>query len=211
MGSLFTGQDAIEEQPNNRITMNTSATANAKAATTQRVKWTIDPAHSEIQFKVKHMMISTITGSFTKFDADIEVAGDDLSTAQVEFRAEVDSITTNNSQRDAHLKGSDFFGGAAHPQVVFKLKGAESVDQDGSWKLVGDLTMNGVTKEVKLDAEWGGVMKDPYGNTKAGVSVHGKISRKDWGLNWNAALESGGVLVSDEVRIACEAQLVKQG
>lgn len=192
--------------------MNEQATAaNTATNAAQRVKWAIDPAHSEVQFKVKHMMISTITGSFTQFEADIDVAGDDLATAQVEFRANVASISTHNSQRDAHLQGSDFFGGEAHPQVVFKLKRAEPVDRDGSWTLYGDLSMNGTTKEVKLDAEWGGVLKDPFGNTKAGVSIHGKISRKDWGLNWNAALETGGVMVSDEVRIACEVQLVKQG
>jgi len=182
-----------------------------ETATAKRVKWTIDPAHSDIQFKVKHMMISTITGSFQEFGADIEVLGDDLSTAKVEFWADASSITTNNEQRDGHLKSADFFGTADHPKITFKMKRAESVDKDGSWTLYGDLAMNGKSKEVKLDVEWGGVMKDPYGNTKAGVSIHGKINRKDWGLNWNTALESGGVLVSDEVRIACEVQLVKQG
>lgn len=182
-----------------------------ETATAKRVKWTIDPAHSDIQFKVRHMMISTITGSFQEFGADIEVLGDDLSTAKVEFWADASSITTNNEQRDGHLKSADFFGTADHPKITFKMKRAESVDKDGSWTLYGDLAMNGKSKEVKLDVEWGGVMKDPYGNTKAGVSIHGKINRKDWGLNWNTALESGGVLVSDEVRIACEVQLVKQG
>lgn len=177
----------------------------------QRVKWTIDPVHSEVQFKVKHMMISTVTGSFQKFDADIEVEGDDLSTAKVDFWADVDSVTTNNAQRDAHLRSAEFFGGEAHPKVTFRMKRADPVDHDGSWTLYGDLAMNGITKEVKLDVEWGGVMKDPYGNTKAGVSIHGKINRKEWGLNWNASLETGGVLVSDEVRIACEVQLQKQG
>ena len=181
-----------------------------ETATAQRVKWTIDPVHSDIQFKVRHMMISTVTGSFQKFDADIEVLGDDLSTAKVEFRADADSITTNNEQRDSHLKSADFFGAADHPQVTFKMKRAESVDKDGSWTLYGDLAMNGKTKEVKLDVEWGGVMKDPYGNTKAGVSVHGK-STKVIGLNCTHARVRGGVLVSDEVRIACEVQLVKQG
>ncbi|MEO8734277.1 MAG: YceI family protein [Flavobacteriales bacterium] len=186
----------------------TSAT---DTATAKRVKWTIDPAHSEIQFKVKHLMITTVTGSFQKFDADIEVVGDDLSTAKVEFWADANSLTTHNEQRDGHLKTADFFNSEKNPKITFTSTGAESVDRDGSWTLRGDLTMNGITKAVKLDVEWGGVIKDPYGNTKAGVSVHGKINRKDWGLNWNAALEAGGVMVSDEVRIACEVQLVKQG
>ncbi len=192
--------------------MQTQETKAAMETTQEKlVKWSIDPVHSEIQFKVKHMMISTITGSFQKFDADIEVPGDDLSKAKVEFSADADSITTNNAQRDNHLKSADFFGAEKHPKVTFSANRAESVDRDGSWTLYGDLSMNGITKEVKLDVEWGGMMKDPYGNTKAGVSIHGKVNRKDWGLNWNTALEAGGVMVSDEVRIACEVQLVKQG
>lgn len=185
------------------------ATAKAPAAT--GVKWTIDPAHSEIQFKVKHMMISTVTGSFGTFGADIEVPGDDLSKAKIRFHADVESITTGNGQRDGHLKSTDFFSGEKHPQITFVSTGSKAVDGDGSWTLLGDLSMNGITKPVELDVEWGGVMKDPYGNTKAGVSIHGKVNRKDWGINWNAALEAGGVMVSDEVRIACEVQLVKQG
>lgn len=181
------------------------------ATTTSAVKWTIDPVHSEIQFKVKHMMISTVTGSFGKFTADIEADGDDLSQAQIRFQAEVDSINTGNADRDKHLRSADFFGGDDHPRIAFTSTGSKSVDGDGSWTLLGDLTMNGITKPVVLDVEWGGVLKDPYGNTKAGVSIHGKVNRKDWGINWNAALEAGGLLVSDEVRIACEVQLVKQG
>ncbi len=183
----------------------------AKPETATRVKWTIDPVHSEIEFKVKHMMISTVTGKFREFEADIEALGDDLSTAKVAFRAKVDSITTNNEQRDAHLRTQDFFNAEKNPLVTFTATRSENVDRDGSWELYGDLTMNGITKTVKLDVEWGGVMKDPYGNTKAGVSIHGKVNRRDWNINWNAALEAGGLLVSDEVRIACEVQLVKQG
>lgn len=183
----------------------------ATAPETNLVKWTIDPAHSEIQFKVKHMMISTVTGSFGKFDADIEADGDDLSKAKIRFQADVDSISTGNEKRDGHLKTTDFFGGEKHPQILFESTGSEAVDGDGSWTLLGELSMNGITKPVGLDVEWGGVMKDPYGNTKAGVSIHGKVNRKDWNINWNTALEAGGVMVSDEVRIACEVQLVKQG
>lgn len=157
------------------------------------------------------MMITTITGSFEKFGADIEAQGEDLNTAKVEFWAHADSITTNNAQRDGHLKSVEFFDAAKHPKVTFSATRSESVDHDGSWTLYGDLSTNGIAKPVKFALEWGGVMKDPYGNTKAGVSIHGKINRKDWGVNWNTALGSGGVLVSDEVRIACEVQLVKQG
>lgn len=122
-------------------------------ATDQLVKWTIDPAHSEIQFKVKHMMISTVTGSFTKFEADIEVPGNDLSRAKVDFRADVESITTNNAQRDTHLKSQDFFTGEKHPHIRFVKTGAKAVDNDGSWTMTGELTMNGQTHPVELAVE----------------------------------------------------------
>ncbi len=182
-----------------------------ETATKNAVKWTIDPVHSEIQFKVKHLMITTVTGSFQKFGADIEAEGDDLSHARVNFWADADSVTTGSEQRDGHLKSPDFFDIANHPRITFTAKGAKDVDHDGSWELSGDLTINGITKPITLSVEWGGVMKDPWGNTKAGVTINGKLNRKDWNLNWNAALEAGGMLVSDEVRISCEVQLAKQG
>lgn len=188
-----------------------SGTEATRTSPVERVKWTIDPVHSDVQFKVKHLMISTVTGDFREYHADIEVAGDDLSTAKVVFTADINSITTHNDQRDAHLRSTDFFSGEKHPKLTFTATGAESVDHDGSWTLWGDLSMNGITKGVTLDVEWGGVIKDPYGNTKAGVSIHGKINRRDWNINWNAALEAGGMMLSDDVRIACEVQLVKQG
>jgi polyisoprenoid-binding protein YceI len=189
----------------------TNTATTGAAGTGTLVKWSIDPAHSEIQFKVKHLMITTVTGSFQKFEGEIEAPGDDLSKARVEFRAEAASVTTGSPDRDKHLKSPDFFDTANHPHIIFKSVRAEDVDHDGSWTLIGDLTINGITNPIKLDVEWGGVTKDPWGNTKAGVSIHGKLDRSKWKLNWNAALEAGGVLVSDEVRISCEVQLVKQG
>ncbi|HMC97342.1 MAG TPA: YceI family protein [Flavobacteriales bacterium] len=180
-------------------------------ATAVKTKWTIDPAHSEIQFKVKHLMITSVTGSFGKFGADIIVEGDDLSKASIDFWADAASVTTGSADRDKHIKSPDFLDIANHPRITFKATGARDVDHDGSWTMQGGLTINGITKPVELDVEWGGVTRDPWGNTKAGVSINGKINRKDWNLNWNAALEAGGVLVSDEVRISCEVQLVKQG
>ncbi len=191
--------------------MSTIPAPAANTTSTDLVKWTIDPAHSEIQFKVKHLMITTVTGSFQKFDADITAPGDDLSKARITFRAEAASVSTGSEQRDGHLKSADFFDTVKHPHIIFTSTGVEEVDHDGSWTLQGDLTINGITKPVKLDVEFGGVMKDPWGNTKAGVTINGKFDRKQWGLVWNAALEAGGMLVSDEVRIACEVQLVKQG
>jgi polyisoprenoid-binding protein YceI len=180
-------------------------------ATAVKTKWTIDPAHSEILFKVKHLMITTVTGRFDRFGADIESEGDDLGHARISFWADADSVTTGSPDRDKHIKSPDFFDIAKHPKILFTANKAEQVDHDGSWTLTGDLTINGITNPITLDVEWGGVMKDPWGNTKAGVSINGRFDRSRWKLNWNAALEAGGVLVSDEVRISCEVQLVKQG
>ncbi|MBK6775315.1 MAG: YceI family protein [Flavobacteriales bacterium] len=191
--------------------MSTASATAANTASNTITKWTIDPAHSEIQFKVKHLMITTVTGSFQKFEAEITAPGDDLSKARVTFKAEAASVTTGSEQRDGHLKSADFFDTANHPHIIFTSTKAEDVDHDGSWTLHGDLSINGIVKPVKLDVEFGGVMKDPWGNTKAGITINGKIDRKQWGLVWNAALEAGGMLVSDEVRIACEVQLVQQG
>ena len=175
----------------------------------ETTKWAIDPAHSEIQFKVKHMMITTVTGSFKEFKSEVETSGDDFTTAQISFEANTASIFTNAEQRDAHLRSADFFDSDNYPVLTFAGSGIEKID-DENYKLTGDLTIRGVTKPAELDVEVGGVGKDPWGNTKAGFSISGKINRKDWGLNWNAALEAGGVLVSDDVRIFCEVQYAKQ-
>ncbi|HNT93296.1 MAG: YceI family protein [Bacteroidales bacterium] len=172
-------------------------------------KWIIDPAHSEIQFKVKHMMITTVTGSFKEFSSEVETEGEDFSTARIRFEAATASIFTNAEQRDAHLRSADFFDADNFPVMSFVSSKLEKTDDD-NWQLTGDLTIKDVTKPVKLDVEFGGVGKDPWGNTKAGFSLSGKINRKDWGLNWNAALEAGGVLVSDDVRILCEVQYAIQ-
>lgn len=180
-----------------------------ETATATTTKWAIDPAHSEVQFKVKHLMISTVTGSFKEFGAEAELEGDDLSNSRVSFWANTASIDTNSADRDKHLRSADFFDSENHPKLTFSSNGAKG--SGDRWKLTGDLTIKGVTKPVTLDVEWSGIAKDPWGNTKAGLNISGKIDRKEWGLNWNAALEAGGVLVSDEVRIQCEVQLAKQG
>ena len=172
-------------------------------------KWVIDPAHSEIQFKVKHMMITTVTGSFKEFKSEAETEGENFETAKVSFEANTASVFTNAEQRDAHLRSADFFDSENHPVMSFVSSTLEKID-DESWQLKGDLTIRGISKPVKLDVEFVGVGKDPWGNTKAGFSLNGKINRKDWGLNWNAALEAGGVLVSDDVRIYAEVQFAKQ-
>jgi len=175
----------------------------------EATKWVIDPAHSEVQFKVKHMMITTVTGSFKEFNSSVETTGEDFSNARISFEANTASIFTNSDQRDAHLRSADFFDSEKYPVLTFTGSGLEKIDDD-NYKLTGDLTIRGVTKPAVLDVEAGGVGKDPWGNTKAGFSISGKINRKEWGLNWNAALEAGGVLVSDDVRIFCEVQYAKQ-
>ncbi len=171
-------------------------------------KWAIDPAHSEIGFKVKHMMFTNVSGKFEKYDATITTHDDDFENAEVEFTADIESVNTNNADRDTHLKSADFFNAEVNPKLRFK---STSVTKKGDdYELTGDLTINGVTKSITVPVEYSGLMTDPWGNTKAALMINGKISRKDWGLTWNSALETGGVLVSDEVRLNIEVQLIKQ-
>ena len=173
-------------------------------------KWVIDPAHSEIQFKVKHLMITTVTGYFKKFDLLVETASDDFTTAsKIEFTADIDSIDTNNSQRDTHLKSADFFDAATNPQLKFVGKKYEKAGD--AYKLSGDLTIRSTTKPITVNVEFGGIVVDPYGQTKAGFTVTGKISRKEFGLTWSAVTEAGQVVVGDEIKVNAEVQLIKQG
>ncbi len=173
------------------------------------IKWVIDPAHSEIQFKVKHLMITTVTGYFKKFDLVVETANDDFTTAsKIEFTADIDSIDTNNSQRDTHLKSADFFDAANNPRL--KFVGRKFEKSGDAYKLSGDLTIRSITKPVTVNVEFGGIVVDPYGQTKAGFTITGKISRKEFGLTWNAVTEAGQVVVSDEIRLNAEVQVIKQ-
>jgi polyisoprenoid-binding protein YceI len=174
-----------------------------------KTKWAIDPTHTEIGFKVKHMMFTNVSGKIGKYDSVIETMGDDFTGAVVEFTAETDSITTGTKDRDAHLLSPDFFDAAQFPKLNFIATSFEKLDE-GDFEIKGDLTLHGQTKPVKLSADFGGLMKDPWGNIKAAFSITGKLNRKDWGLNWNAALEAGGVLVSEEVKIIAEVQLIKE-
>lgn len=175
----------------------------------ETTKWGLDPMHSEINFKVKHMMIANVTGGFTKFNVNAVTEGDDFSKAKIDFIADVDSITTHNEQRDGHLKSPDFFDANKFPNVKFESTSMVKKNDD-EFHLNGNLTIKGVTKPVSLNVNFGGIGKDPYGNTKAGFTIEGKINRKDFGLNWNAALETGGVLVGEELKIHSEIQLTKQ-
>lgn len=172
-------------------------------------KWVLDPTHSELLFKVKHLMITNVKGEFRNFSAEITSVGADFSKASVKAEVEANSVFTNNDDRDNHLRSADFFEVERFPKLSFESS-AMNAKGDDEFELVGTLTIKGVSKEVRLNVEFGGVNKDPWGNEKAGFSLNAKINRKDWGLNWNAALETGGVLVSDEVRIQAELQFVKQ-
>lgn len=174
-----------------------------------QTKWGIDPTHSEIYFKVKHMMVSTVTGAFNKFEGTVVSENEDFEEANIAFSANVDSIDTKNKQRDEHLKSNDFFNAAEFPKLSFQSKSFTKI-ANGNYALVGDLTIRGNTHEVTLNVEYNGTAVDPYGQTKAGFEIMGKISRKKFGLKWSAITETGGVVVSDEVRLVLNVQLVKQ-
>jgi polyisoprenoid-binding protein YceI len=175
----------------------------------EKIKWKIDPQHSEILFKVKHLMITTVTGSFKKFDVEVETKNDDFATAsRIEFTADINSIDTNNVQRDTHLKSADFFNAEEHKQIRFvgnnyKVNGKEV-------SLTGNLTIRDITKPVIVQVSYGGQVIDPFGQTKAGFTVRGSISRKEFGLTWNAVTEAGQVVVGDEIKFHAEVQLIKQ-
>ena len=175
-----------------------------------KTQWLSDPAHSEVQFKVKHLMITTVTGYFREFKVAVETEDDDFTKANlIEFIADISSIDTNNSQRDTHLKSADFFDLDNHPDIRFIGKKFEKVD-DENYALHGDLIIRGVTKPVTVEVEFGGMVTDPYGQVKAGFTVNGKIKRKDFGLTWNAVTEAGQVVVSNDIKIHAEIQLIKQ-
>lgn len=182
---------------------------NATVKKATRTKWTLDPTHSELAFKVRHMMITNVKGEFTKFDATILSEGIGFTRSTIDVTVDATSIFTNDETRDGHLKSPDFFDVEKHGSITFQSKSFRKVDDD-AYTLKGILTIKGISKEVKLKVEFGGINKDPWGNDKVGFSIEGTINRKDFGLSWNAALEAGGVLVSDEVGIAAEVQFVKQ-
>ncbi len=174
-----------------------------------KTKWTLDATHSELGFKIKHLMITNVSGSFKNFNMEVETEEADFSTATMNGTADMASIFTNNEQRDAHLRTSDFFEVEKYPEMKFQSKKIEQVDNE-TFDLYGSLTMKGVTRPVKLKVEFNGVTKDPWGGERAGFVISGKINRSDWGVNFNSVLETGGVMLSDEVRINSEIQLVKQ-
>lgn len=166
--------------------------------------WNLDPSHSEVQFKVKHMVISTVSGEFQIFNANIESENEDFNHAKINFTADVNSINTKNKDRDNHLKSDDFFAAAQHPDIKFT---STSGIENG--KIAGNLEIKGVSKPVVLDAEFGGVINDPFGFVRAGFEISGKINRKDFGLSWSQTTEAGGLVVSDEVKLIANVEFTK--
>ena len=186
--------------------MNTTATA----PSTKTIQWQIDPAHSAAHFSVRHLMISNVRGEFSKLSGNVSTDPADLTKSTVEVTLETASINTREAQRDEHLRSADFFDVANHPAITFHSKRIASAGPD-HFKLTGDLTVRGVTKEVTFDVEGPTpAVKDPWGNVRSGVTATAKINRKDFGLGWNALIEGGGVVVGDEVSITIEAYLVQK-
>ncbi len=175
-----------------------------------RTKWKIDPSHSLIGFKVKHLKFSTLRGNFSEYGSNIYTNGEDFMTAQIDFWIDPASINTNDEKRDAHLKSIDFFDVNKFRVINFCVIRYLKSEEDGVYEICGDLTMKGIKKEIRLNVRYYGIIRDPLGNDKAIFSITGQINRKYWGLNWNAALESGGVLISEDVSIECQVQLIRQ-
>lgn len=176
--------------------------------TATKTLWKIDQDHSEIQFKVKHLVISTVTGSFKEFEASAESPDGTFEGADISFSAKTSSVFTNNSQRDEHLKSDDFFNAEKYPTLDFTSKSFKKTG-DNRYKLTGDLTIRDITKTITLDVVHGGTVEDPYGQTKAGFEVTGTINRKEFGLKWNGVTEAGSVVVGDEVKLSMNVQFIR--
>lgn len=172
-------------------------------------KWAIDPSHSEISFKVKHLVVTTLTGKFDAFEGSLETANEDFSNAKISFTADIASINTGNADRDGHLKSDDFFNAEAFPKLKFESTGFTKKDES-TFTLAGNITIREITQPIELSVEYGGTMVDPWGNTKAGFEINGKLKRKEFGLKWDAITEAGGAVVSDEIKLHLNVQLVKQ-
>ena len=194
-----------------------------------KTKWAVDPMHSEVQFKVKHLVISTVTGTFKVFDGSLETENEDFSDAEINFSLDVNSLDTNQADRDAHLRSADFFEAEKYPKITFQSTFFEKVEDDSQveqtaqhsanlrdsanakgYKLKGDLTIRDVTKPVTFDVEFGGTATDFYGNVKAGFEVSGKINRKQFGLVWNGITEAGAIVVGEDLRLNINVQFARQ-
>ncbi|MFM9909076.1 MAG: YceI family protein [Chitinophagaceae bacterium] len=176
-----------------------------------QTRWSIDPSHSEIAFKVRHLMIAQVKGTFKKFDATIYTSEKDFTTADIDVWIDAGSVSTGDEKRDEHLTGKEFFDITNHKQISFKANRIEKAGSDDMHDLWGELTMKGISKNIKLQVQFGGMLNDPWGNERAGFSIRGKINRSDWGLVWNSPIETGGLMVGDEIKISCEIELINTG
>jgi polyisoprenoid-binding protein YceI len=174
-----------------------------------QTNWSIDKAHSKIGFSVSHLVITDVEGFFKEYDGKITSNGDDFSTAQIELSINTASIFTDNEGRDKHLRSDDFFNAEKFPKMTFKSKSISKIN-DNKFKLVGDLTIRDVTRQVELEVKYNGMVKDPWGNTKAGFKVTGEVNRFDYNLRWNTAIETGALVVGKEVELVIDLQLVKK-
>lgn len=181
------------------------------ALVTTQTKWSIDRAHSEVAFKIRHLMIAHVKGMFKTFDASIYTTSNDFTTADIDLWIDPASISTGDLKRDEHLKSSEFLDVLNYKQITFISSTIGQPDKSGNHELWGELTILGITKNIKLNVQFGGIIQDPWDNEKAGFTISGVIKRSDWGLTWNAPLETGGVLISDEVNILCEIELLNKG
>ena len=173
-----------------------------------KTKWAVDPTHSSVEFSIRHMMFTNVKGAFQTYDATIEADPNDLTTANISFSVDLASVDTKNQDRDNHLRSADFFDVENKPKMTFTSTKVEKKDE-GEYAVTGDLSLNGVTKPETFDVTFEGQGKDPWGNEKAGFSAEGTLNRSDYGLTWNAALETGGVLVGDKVKVSLEIQAAK--
>jgi polyisoprenoid-binding protein YceI len=173
-----------------------------------KTKWGVDASHSEVQFKVKHLVISSVTGFFRKFSGTVESDSENFDGAKVQFSIDTNSIDTNVGDRDAHLKSADFFAAEQYPSIEFKNGVLKKVSGE-EYKLKGDLTIRDTTKPVELTVEHNGTAADPWGNFRAGFEINGKINRKDYGLNWGAVTEAGNIVVADDVKLHFNVELVR--
>jgi polyisoprenoid-binding protein YceI len=176
-----------------------------------KTKWSIDKSHSEISFKIRHLMISNIKGSFKNYDASIYTTGTDFTNAEIDLWIDPASINTGDEKRDEHLRGADFFDVANHKQISFSSNTMQKKDAKNEFELWGDFTLKGITKHIKLDVYFAGIAKNAYGSEIAGFVLTGKLNRSDWGLVWNSAVETGTLLISEEVHITCEIELINLG
>lgn len=171
--------------------------------------WVSDPTHSSISFKVRHLMITSVRGSFNKFEVRVACDSDDFSDAKIKCTIDPSSISTGVADRDAHLQSADFFDVAKFPEMTFTAEGIRQ-KSNGEFEVQGNLTIHGITQPITLEGEYGGVVTDPYGQTKAGFTVEGKLNRKDFGLTWSATTEAGGVVVADNIQFTCDIQMIRQ-